>query len=219
MPQPAKLPGLAAAGLNPNPSSAKTAGSASGRSSAISPRPIARAAAPCIHTAAAAASYAPIPCASRPAIMPVSTSPAAGCRQGRRRIIGDGARPSGAATTVSGPFSTTMAPESAAASPARSSFDRQRHKTRKHPSELALVRRHHHRLGAAPMALNNRSPAPANDVRPSASSTRPPPKPTPPRPVPPSPLRPPAPGRGRRHSGGRLRGWLSALPGRSSAGA
>src|SRR5215470_17514009 len=53
-----------------------TAGSVSGKSSAINPGPASRAASPCIQTPMLAASKAGTPCAIRPAMMPASTSPA-----------------------------------------------------------------------------------------------------------------------------------------------
>src|SRR6185295_19654927 len=56
-------------------SSCSTAGNASGMSSAIMPMPAFCAAAPCNHAPAHAASKGCMPCARRPAIMPVSTSP------------------------------------------------------------------------------------------------------------------------------------------------
>ena len=87
------------------------------------PGPSARAAAPCSHTAAAAASKAGMRCANRPQASPASTSPepAVASVGGRSKPIA--ARPSGAATTVSAPLSTTTAPSAAAAARARASFD------------------------------------------------------------------------------------------------
>src|SRR5262249_36337772 len=56
-------------------SARKAAGRLSTRSSATRPGPKRRAASACSHTAAAAASKAGMPCASRPVTIPASTSP------------------------------------------------------------------------------------------------------------------------------------------------
>src|ERR1700733_13247411 len=95
----------------------------SGRSSAIKPGPNSAAAAPCSQTAAEAASKAGMPCAKRPAVIPVSTSPAPAVARKAGALPAIAARPSGAATTVSAPLMSTTAPEIAAASLARSSFE------------------------------------------------------------------------------------------------
>src|SRR5207302_6297392 len=97
-------------------------GNPSTKSSAISPGPTRRAAAPCNQTAAAAASKAGMPCASSPTTMPARTSPepAVASSGGAPSLIA--ARPSGAAITVSLPFSSTTAPLIAAARQALSSL-------------------------------------------------------------------------------------------------
>ena len=75
------------------------------------PGPASLPASPCSQTAALAASKAGMPCASRPAMKPASTSPepAVASQGGAFSVIE--ARPSGAATTVSEPFSSTTAPD------------------------------------------------------------------------------------------------------------
>ncbi len=85
--------------------SARSAGfRALSRSSAINPGPASRPASPCSQTAIAAASKPETPCASRPTTIPASTSPdpAVASHGGALQLIA--ARPSGAATTLSGPF-------------------------------------------------------------------------------------------------------------------
>src|ERR1700755_1275319 len=71
-----------------------------------------------------AASHAGTPCASMPAIIPASTSPAPAVASQGGALAAMVARPSGEATTVSDPFSNTTAPERSAAARTRSSFER-----------------------------------------------------------------------------------------------
>src|SRR5688572_27575218 len=91
--------------------SAKACGRASTRSSAIIAGPAISAARPCSQTAAQAASKPSMPLARRAAIIPASTSPdpalasQAGAGGEKPR------RPSGAATSLSGPLYTTTAPD------------------------------------------------------------------------------------------------------------
>ena len=74
-------------------------------------------------TPAEAASKAGARCASRPPIMPASTSPDPAVARSGGALSAIEARPSGIATTVSGPLRTTTAPERLAASRARSSLE------------------------------------------------------------------------------------------------
>src|SRR5262249_61136948 len=97
-------------------------GSASGRSSAISPAPASVPASPCNQTAAAAASNAGMPWARQAAAIPASTSPDPAVASQGGALSAIAARPSGAATTVSGPLSRTTAPAFSAAAGAPSSF-------------------------------------------------------------------------------------------------
>src|SRR5665213_2686536 len=101
---------------------ARAAGSVSIRSSATRPTPKRRAASPCSQAAAQAVSKAGMPWASSPSTMPASTSPepAVASSGGAFSLIA--ARPSGAAITVSAPFSKTTAPLALAARSARSSL-------------------------------------------------------------------------------------------------
>ena len=105
------------------PATRKTPGSSSGRSSAISPGP--KLTARTRHAARPPSrppASAPGPRASSPVMNPASTSPApAVASQGAAAVVDRGvdaqpARP-GPAITVSGPFSSTMQPARAAASP------------------------------------------------------------------------------------------------------
>ncbi len=80
-------------------------------------------ASPCSHAPAQAASNAGMPCASNPAIMPASTSPEPAVASQGGAFSQIAARPSGAAITVSAPFSRTVAPEAFAAARAMSTFD------------------------------------------------------------------------------------------------
>src|ERR1700676_1439412 len=100
-----------------------TRGSISGRSSAIKPGPNAEAASPWSQTAAEAAAKAGMPWATRPAAIPVSTSPAPAVARKAGALAAIEARPSGDATTVSAPLIRTIAPVIAAARRALSSFD------------------------------------------------------------------------------------------------
>src|SRR5205807_7908073 len=86
--------------------------------------PASPAASPCIHTPMQAASNGGTPCASTPAIIPASTSPAPAVASQGGALEAMLARPSGEATTVSGPFSSTTAPDRSAAACTRSSLER-----------------------------------------------------------------------------------------------
>src|SRR6516164_4266057 len=85
--------------------------------------PNAVAASPCDQTAAEAASNPGMPCANRPAVIPVNTSPAPAVAKKAGAFAAIEARPPGSATTVSGPLSTTTAPISPAARRTLSSFE------------------------------------------------------------------------------------------------
>ncbi len=81
------------------------------------------AASPCSQAAAQAASNASIPCASRPAIIPVSTSPAPAVASQGGALALIAAFPSGAAITVSVPLRSTTQPALRAAARAAASFE------------------------------------------------------------------------------------------------
>ena len=78
------------------------------------PGPASLPASPCSQTAAQAASNAGICCARSPAQKPASTSPDPAVASQAEALSAIAARPSGAATTVSPPFSSTTAPVAAA---------------------------------------------------------------------------------------------------------
>ena len=99
------------------------------------------AARPWIQTAAAAASQAGMPCASSAAIRPLSTSPAPAVANQGGALSLIAARPSGAATIVSDPFSTTTAPVTRGCPPRR--LQPIRASGSEHPRELAGVGRQH----------------------------------------------------------------------------
>ena len=90
------------------------------RSSATSPGPNRRAASPCIQTAAAAAANGSMPCARSPSTIPARTSPLPAVASSGGAFALIATRPSGAAMTVSAPFSRITAPLSRAARRARS---------------------------------------------------------------------------------------------------
>ena len=96
-------------------SSTRAGVSAGSRSSTTRPGPASTAARPWMKAPAAAASHGAMPCASRPAISPASTSPepAVASQGGADALIAT--RPSAAAMIVSAPFSSTTAPVRAAA--------------------------------------------------------------------------------------------------------
>ena len=97
---------------------------------------------------AQAASNAGICCASSPAQKPASTSPEPAVASQAEALSAIAARPSGAATTVSPPFSSTTAPVAAAAARARASFDgacSRLVQLAEQAAELAFVRRQQHR--------------------------------------------------------------------------
>ena len=116
-------------------------------------------------------------CASSPAIIPASTSPAPAVASQGGALAAMVARPSGEATTVSGPFSSTTAPERSAAARTRSSFERSgclllMSLNRRGNSPSCGVRTTCG-CGEALIASNSRSGASAKLVSASASSTRP----------------------------------------------
>src|SRR5580698_2577326 len=88
---------------------ARLSGRIAGKSSAIRPEPNRLAASPCSQTAAQAASKAGMPWARRPPISPDSTSPDPAVARLGGALVLMAALPSGAAITVSAPFSTSTA--------------------------------------------------------------------------------------------------------------
>ena len=102
--RPAQVPLTPAARVNPRQRFRQVLGDKAGAEC--------RAASPCSHTAADAASKAGMPWSNSPAAIPVKTSPAPAVARHAGAFSAIAARPSGAATTVSAPLISDVAPVS-----------------------------------------------------------------------------------------------------------